>query len=58
MTTCDKMEKNEIGWACGTCERQESCTQDFGGETFGKESLGRPRCKWEDNFKMDIQEVG
>ena len=24
----------------------------------GKISLGRPRCKWEDNIKMDLQEVG
>jgi hypothetical protein len=20
--------------------------------------LGRPRCRWEDNVKMDIQEIG
>ena len=24
----------------------------------GKKSLGRPRRKWEDNIKMDLQEVG
>ena len=24
----------------------------------GKKSLGRPRCSWEDNIKMDLQEVG
>jgi hypothetical protein len=24
----------------------------------GKSSLGRPRCKWEDNIRMDLQEVG
>jgi hypothetical protein len=24
----------------------------------GKRPLGRPRCRWEDNIKMDIQEVG
>jgi len=24
----------------------------------GKSPLGRPRCRWEDNIKMDIQEVG
>jgi hypothetical protein len=24
----------------------------------GKRSLGRPRCRWEDNIKMDLQEVG
>jgi hypothetical protein len=23
-----------------------------------KKQLGRPRCKWEDNIKMDLQEVG
>jgi hypothetical protein len=23
----------------------------------GKRPLGRPRCKWEDNIKMDHQEV-
>jgi hypothetical protein len=24
----------------------------------GKKPLGRPRCKWEDNIKTDLQEVG
>ena len=24
----------------------------------GKRPLGRPRCIWEDNIKMDLQEVG
>ena len=24
----------------------------------GKRPLGRPRLKWEDNIKMDLQEVG
>jgi hypothetical protein len=24
----------------------------------GKRSLGRPRCRWEENIKMDVQEVG
>jgi hypothetical protein len=23
-----------------------------------KRLLGRPRCRWEDNIKIDIQEVG
>jgi hypothetical protein len=26
--------------------------------TEGKRPLGRPRCRWEDNIKMDLQEVG
>ena len=28
------------------------------GETGGKEPLGRPRRRWVDNIKMDLQEVG
>jgi len=28
------------------------------GRPKGKRSLGRPRRKWEDNTKMDLQEVG
>jgi len=24
----------------------------------GKRPLGRPRCGWEDNIKMDLKEVG
>jgi hypothetical protein len=28
------------------------------GKPEGKRPLGRPRCRWEDNIKMDPQEVG
>jgi hypothetical protein len=28
------------------------------GKTEGKGPLGRPRRRWEDNIKMDIQEMG
>ena len=28
------------------------------GKLEGKRPLGRPRCRWEDNIKMDLQEVG
>ena len=28
------------------------------GKPEGKRQLGRPRCRWEDNIKMDLQEVG
>ena len=30
----------------------------FVGKPEGKRSLGRPRCRWEDDIKMDLQEVG
>jgi hypothetical protein len=32
--------------------------QGFGEETREKEPLERPRRRWEDNFKMDLMEVG
>ena len=28
------------------------------GKPEGKRPLGRPRCRWEDNIKMELQEVG
>jgi len=28
------------------------------GKPEGKRTLGRPRSRWEDNIKMDLQEVG
>jgi len=28
------------------------------GKPGGERPLGRPRCRWEGNIKMDLQEVG
>jgi len=28
------------------------------GKPEGKKPLGRPRCRWEDNKKTDLQEMG
>jgi hypothetical protein len=28
------------------------------GKPEGRRSLGRPRCRWKDNIKADLQEVG
>ena len=44
--------------ACGAHGGRERCAQGSSGETRGKEPLGRPRRRWEDNIKMDLQEVG
>ena len=30
----------------------------FVGKPEGKRPLARPRCRWEDNIKMDIQKFG
>ena len=37
---------------------RESCAQGSSRETRGKEPLGRPGGRWEDNIKMGLQEVG
>jgi hypothetical protein len=28
------------------------------GKPEGKRPLGRPKCRWEDNIKMDLQKIG
>ena len=35
-----KIEKNQIGWACGAYGGGERCAQGSGGETGGKETIG------------------
>ena len=37
---------------------RERGAQGSGGENLGKRPLGRPRRRWEDNIKTDLQEVG
>ena len=44
--------------ACSTYGGEERFIQGFGGETEGKRPLGTSRSTWEDNIKMDLQEVG
>jgi hypothetical protein len=36
----------------------ERCIQSLVRKPEGKRPLGRPRRRWEDNIKMDLQEVG
>jgi hypothetical protein len=28
------------------------------GKAEGKRPLGKPRCRWEDNIKIDLREIG
>ena len=43
-----------MGGACGTYgEVRGSCTGSVG-MPDGKRPLGSPRCRWEDNFKMEL----
>jgi len=39
-------------------EKRTGAYRVLGGKPEGKRPLGRPRRRWEDNIKMDLQEVG
>jgi hypothetical protein len=54
----DQIKKNEMDRECSMYGGEVRCIQDFGGETWENEPLGRLRCRWKDNIKMDLQEVG
>ena len=43
---------------CHVRREGEVCTTFLVGKPDGKRPLGRPRHRWEDNIKMDLEEVG
>ena len=47
-----------MGGACSTYGREEIVYGILVGKPEEKRPLGRPRHRWEDNIKMDLQEVG
>jgi len=48
-----------MGEACSAYGGEERRMQGFdGGKIDGKRPLGKPRRRWEDNIKIDLQEVG
>jgi len=47
-----------MGGACSKCGERKSVYRVLMGKTEGKGPIGRPRRRWEDNIKMDLQEVG
>jgi hypothetical protein len=48
-----------MGGACSTYGGRERCVyRVLMGKPEGKRPLGRPRRRWEDNIRMDLQEVG
>ena len=54
------MKKNEMSGACSTYGGggKRSAYRVLMGKPDGKRPLGRQRRRWEDNIKMDLQEVG
>jgi hypothetical protein len=47
-----------MGGACSTYGERRGVYRVLVGKPEGKRPLGRHRRRWEDNIKMDLQEVG
>jgi hypothetical protein len=54
----NQIEKNEMGGACSTYGDKRGAYRILVRRPEGRRPLGRPRGRWEDNIKMDLQEVG
>jgi hypothetical protein len=54
----DQIEKNEMGGACSKYGREEMCLKVLVPKPEGSRPLGRPRHRWEDTIKRDVQELG
>ena len=46
---------NEMGGACGMEGEEKRVLME---KPEGKRPLGRPRRRWEDKIKIDLQEIG
>jgi hypothetical protein len=47
-----------MGRAYSTNVAKRNAYRIFVGKPEGKTALGRPRCKWVDNIKMDHRDIG
>jgi hypothetical protein len=47
-----------MGGACSSDGGGKGVYRVLVGKHEGKRLMGIPRCRWEDNIKMDLQEVG
>ena len=54
----DKIEKNEMGWVCGAYGWREGMYRVLLGKPERRGPVERPRRRWVDNIRMDLQEVG
>jgi hypothetical protein len=53
----DEIKKNEMGGACSTYGGRGGY-RILVGRPEARRPLGTPTCRWEDNIKMDHQELG
>jgi hypothetical protein len=53
-----RIKNNVMGAACGTYGREHQARFSGGRTAEGRTPLERHRCRWEDNIRMYLQEVG
>jgi hypothetical protein len=54
----NNIKKNEVGRTCSRYGERSGAYGVVVGKHDRKRPLGRPRSRWEDNIKIDLQEVG
>jgi hypothetical protein len=54
----DKIEKNEMGGSCSADGVERGVYTVLVGKPEGKRPVWRSRRRWENNIRMDVQEVG
>jgi len=54
----DQFEKNEMGGACSMYWERKGIYSILVGKPEGKRPLERPRRRWNDNLKVDLEQVG
>jgi hypothetical protein len=47
-----------MGGECSTNGEKRGTYRILVGKPEGKRPLGRPRCRWDDNIKVDLREIG
>ena len=54
------IKSRRLGWAghIARMEEDRSASKILTGKPTGKRPLGRPRRRWEDNIRMDLEEIG
>jgi hypothetical protein len=54
----DQIEKNEVGGHVARIGESRGVYRLLVGKPEGKRALGRPRRRWEDIIKIDLQKMG
>ena len=60
LSLCRVIKSRRLRWAecIARMEESRSALKNLTGKPTGKRSLGRPRRRWEDNIRMDLEEIG